>query len=150
VTNPELRAEAGLGEHNKQVAERLYKEVFERGELDRADELVHPECRDLHDPQDRRGPERVKEVASMLRAAFPDQRWDITRLLADGDEVAMYSTWSGTHVGAFMGIPPTGQRVSVHHMYLLRISDGQIIEYAAVRDDLEMMRQLGFVPGPVA
>jgi steroid delta-isomerase-like uncharacterized protein len=149
VTNPELRAEADLGEHNKQVAERLYKEVFEHGDLDRADELVHPDCRDLHDPQDRRGPERVKEVASMLRAAFPDQRWDITRLLAEGEHVAMYGAWTGTHRGIFMGIPATGKRVSVNHMYLFRISDGQITEYAAVRDDLDMMRQLGFVPVPV-
>jgi len=146
VTQTELRAATHVGEHNKRVAERLYRDVFERGDLDRADELVHPDCRDLHDPQDRRGPERVKEVASMLRAAFPDQHWDITRLLADGEHVAMCSTWTGTHEGTFMGIPPTGKHVSVHHMYLFRISDGQITEYAAVRDDLEMMRQLGIVP----
>jgi steroid delta-isomerase-like uncharacterized protein len=82
----------------------------------------------------------------MLRAAFPDQRWDITRLLAEGEHVAMYSTWTGTHEGSFMGIPPTGKPVSVHHMYLFRIADGRITEYAAVRDDLDMRRQLGLIP----
>jgi steroid delta-isomerase-like uncharacterized protein len=139
------RDAAGLEERNKLVAERLYREVFERGDLDVADELVHRDCRDLHDPQDRRGPERVRETASMLRAAFPDQRWDIGQLVADGEHVVMYSTWTGTHEGTFMGIPPTAKRVSVHHMYLFRILDRKITEYAAVRDDLEMMRQLGLL-----
>jgi steroid delta-isomerase-like uncharacterized protein len=133
-------------ERNKQVVRRLYEEVFGQGDLGLADKLVHREARDLHDPQDRRGPERVKEVATMLRSAFPDQRWEITRLLAEGDHVAMYSTWTGTHDGPFMGIPPTGRRASVPHMYFFRLADDKVVEYAAVRDDLGMMRQLGLIP----
>lgn len=82
----------------------------------------------------------------MLRAAFPDQRWEITELLADGDHVAMCCTWTGTHDGPFMGMPPTGRRASVAHMYLFRLAAGQVIEYAAVRDDLGMMGQLGLIP----
>ncbi len=134
------------GERNKQVVGRLYEQVFGHGRLELADQLVHPECRDLHDPQDRRGPARVKEVATMLRAAFPDQWWEIQQLLAEGDRVAMYCIWTGTHDGEFMGIPPTGRRATIPHMYLFRLHAGQMIEYAAVRDDLGMMRQLGLVP----
>jgi hypothetical protein len=59
---------------NKDLVTRLYAEVFERGNLDLADVLVAPDCLDLHDAQDRRGPARVKEVATMLLDAFPDQR----------------------------------------------------------------------------
>lgn len=132
-------------EHNKDVVRRLYEEVFGRGRHELADQLVHPECRDLHDPQDRRGAARVKEVATMLRAAFPDQRWEIEALVAEADRVAMHCTWTGTHEGTFMGIPPTGRRAAVAHMYLFRLEDGLVIEYAAVRDDLGMMRQLGLL-----
>jgi predicted ester cyclase len=135
----------GCGQ-NKHVVRRLYEEVFGQGRLELADQLVHPECRDLHDPQDRRGPARVKEVAMMLRSAFPDQRWEIERLVAEADHVAMYCTWTGTHEGAFMGISPTRRRATVPHMYLFRLDAGQVIEYAAVRDDLGMMRQLGLIP----
>ncbi len=133
-------------QQNKQVVRRLYAEVFGQGHLDVADLLVHPECRDLNDPQDRRGPARAKEVATMLRGAFPDQRWEIEQLIADGDRVAMYCTWTGTHEGEFMGIPPTGRRATVPHMYLFRLDAGQVTEYAAVRDDLGMMSQLGLIP----
>jgi steroid delta-isomerase-like uncharacterized protein len=130
----------------KAVVQRLYAEVFQRGNLAVADELVHPEARDLADAEDRRGPTRVKEVAEMLRGAFPDQFWETHALVAEGDRVVMYSTWSGTHEGAFMGIPPTGRRVEVAHMYLFRVVDGKVTEYRAVRDDLTMMGQLGLLP----
>ena len=58
----------------------------------------------------------------------------------------MYCNWTGTHEGAFVGIPPTGKRATVPHMYLFRLNAGQVTEYAAVRDDLGMMRQLGLIP----
>jgi len=137
---------ASLPERNKQVVRLLYEEVFGRGRLHTADELVHPDAVDLHDAQDRRGPERVKEVVTMLRSAFPDQRWDITELICEGDRVAMYSTWTATHEGSFMGMPATHRQACVHHMYLFRLAEGKIIEYAAVRDDLGMMGQLGLLP----
>lgn len=133
-------------ERNKQIVRRLYEKVFGEGQLEVADQLVHAECRDLHDPRDRRGPARVKEVATMLRSAFPDQSWEIGQLVAEGDRVAMYCTWTGTHAGTFMGIPPTGRRASVPHLYLFRLKDEQVTEYAVVRDDFGMMRQLGLIP----
>jgi steroid delta-isomerase-like uncharacterized protein len=139
-------APAGVCEHNKHVVRRLYEEVFGQGRLELADQLVHAECRDVHDPQDRRGPGRVKQVAIMLREGFPDQRWEIKQLIAEGDLVAVHCTWAGTHEGAFMGIPATGRHATVAHMYLFRLDAGQITEYAAVRDDLGMMRQLGLMP----
>ena len=128
---------------NKTVVRRLYEEVFESGRLDLADELVDPDARDARDVQDRRGPARVKEVASMLRTAFPDQHWDIDSLIAEGDFVAMRSTHSGTHHGTFMGIPPTGRAFRVDHAYFFEVKDGKVTSYHAIRDDLGLLRQLG-------
>ena len=85
----------------------------------------------------------------MLSSAFPDQAWEIHRLVAEDDHVAMYSTWSGTHRGPFMGIAPTERHISFAHLYLFTLQDGKVTEYAAVRDDLTMLRQLGaFTGGP--
>jgi steroid delta-isomerase-like uncharacterized protein len=135
-----------VSEHNKEVVQRLYREVFEAGDLDVADELVDPDARDFADAQDRRGPERVKEVAAMLCAAFPDQSWEIHDVIAEGDRVAMHCTWSGTHEGIFMGIAPTQRPVSAQHVYLFRLRDGKVSEYRAVRDDLTLVAQLGVLP----
>lgn len=144
TTTPATAGE--LSASNKLVVQRLYDEVFSRGKLEIADELVAPGARDLHDREDRRGPDRVKEVATMLLRAFPDQSWETHRLVADDEFVTMYSTWSGTHLGPFMGQPATGQRVSARHMYLFRCNGGQVTEYAAVRDDLAMLSQLAVAP----
>jgi steroid delta-isomerase-like uncharacterized protein len=132
-----------MSESNKAIVRRLYGEVFETGQLDVADALVASDCRDLADPQDRRGPGRVKEVASMLRAAFSDLHWEILDLIAESDRVVMHSTLSGTHSGPFMGMPATGKAFAdVHHVYIFRLRHGKITEYRAVRDDVAQMRQL--------
>jgi steroid delta-isomerase-like uncharacterized protein len=129
---------------NKTVVRRLYEEVFEAGRLELADELIDPDARDARDARDRRGPARVKEVATMLRAAFPDQHWDIKSLVAEHDAVVMRSTHSGTHHGPFMGMPPTGRAFrDVDHAYFFELRDGKITSYHAIRDDLGMLRQLG-------
>ena len=131
-------------EQNKAVVRRLYEEVFEGGDLDLTDELVLPDVRDLGDPQDRRGPERVKEVATMLHTAFPDQHWEIEDLIAEGDTVVMRSTHSGTHTGPFMGMPPTGRTFQgVGHAYFFELRDGRVATYRAIRDDASFLRQIG-------
>jgi predicted ester cyclase len=107
---------------------------------------VPPDARDFADAQNRRGPLRVKEVATMLRAAFPDQAWEVHDVLAEGDQVVMHSTRRGTHEGMFMGIPPTHRSVETHHMYLFRLAEGKVTEFRAVRADLTMMSQLGLFP----
>ena len=131
---------------NKTVVRRLYEEVFEAGRLELADELVDPDARDARDAEDRRGPARVKEVATMLHAAFPDQHWEIKSLVAEDDAVVMRSTYSGTHQGPFMGMPPTGRAFrDVDHAYFFELRDGKITSYHAIRDDLGLLRQLGVV-----
>lgn len=133
-------------EVNKAVVRRLYEAVFEGGELDEADELLQPDVRDLGDPDDRRGPERVKAVARMLSAAFPDQHWQIEALVAEGDTVVMRSTHSGTHLGPFMGMAATGRAFSgVEHAYFFELRDGRVATYQAIRDDLSLLRQLGLI-----
>ena len=134
---------------NKETVRRLYEDVFEGGVLDLADELVDAEARDHADSEDRRGPARVKEVATMLKAAFPNAHWEIQELVAEDETVVMHCVWSGTHEGNFMGIEPTGRTFAdVHHAYFFRLEDGKVTEYRAVRDDMSLMRQLGVIPSP--
>jgi len=140
-----------MSEGNRTIVRRLYEEVFEAGQLDLADTLVATDCRALGDPQDRRGPSRVKEVATMLRTAFPDQHWEILELIAEDDRVVMHSAVSGTHSGAFMGTPATGRTFAgVHHVDIFTVRDVKIVEHQAVRDDVSLMRQLGVIPPPAA
>ena len=138
-------------EENKAQFRRAYEEVLNQGNLSVADELVAPDFID-HEaeahPGRNRGPESMREVATMLRTAFPNLHFTIEELVAEGDTVVGRLTMSGTHEGPLMGMPPTGRSMRQDHMHFVRFRDGKAIEHWGVRDDLGMMRQLGVIPEP--
>lgn len=84
----------------------------------------------------------------MLRTAFPDLRFTIEELVAEGEVVAGRLTMSGTHEGPLMGMPPTGRSVRQNHMHFVRFREGKAVEHWGVRDDVGMMRQMGVMPEP--
>jgi predicted ester cyclase len=57
-------------------------------------------------------------------------------------------TWTGTHKGEFMGIPPTGKSISIGVIDIIRVAGGQLVEHWGQMDDMGMMRQLGAIPAP--
>ena len=83
----------------------------------------------------------------ILRAAFPDCHWQEEDLFAEGDRVVVRATLRGTHLGDFLGIPPTGNAITVSNIHIVRIADGKIVEHWGHGDDMGMMRQLGALPG---
>jgi predicted SnoaL-like aldol condensation-catalyzing enzyme len=76
-------------EENKALARRVLEEMFNKGNLDLADEVFAPDYVD-HDPampEDIRGPEGFKEYVSIFRTAFPDLHLEIEDQVAEGDKV---------------------------------------------------------------
>jgi predicted ester cyclase len=90
-------------------------------------------------PQGREG---VKLFFSTFRDGFPDVTVEIDELVADGDRVAVATTFTGTHTGSLMGMEPTGRRVSVTGIDIVRVSDGRIVEHRGLTDIAGLMRQL--------
>jgi steroid delta-isomerase-like uncharacterized protein len=137
-------------EVNQTAYRRTFEEVFNQGNLALVDELVAPDFLNHEVPpgMNNRGPDSTRQVVRMLRTAFPDLHFTIEDLVAEGDTVAGRVTMSGTHLGPFQGIPPTGRSFQQEHMHFVRFRDGKAIEHRAVRDDLGMMRQLGVIPAP--
>jgi predicted ester cyclase len=136
-------------EENKAQFRRAYEELLNQGNLGIADELVAPDFINHEAPPGRnRGPESMRGVATMLRTAFPDLRFTIEELVAEGDIVAGRLTMSGTHEGPLMGMQPTGRWVRQDHMHFVRFRDGKAVEHWGVRDDVGMMQQMGVMPEP--
>jgi steroid delta-isomerase-like uncharacterized protein len=96
--------------------------------------------------------EGVKAFFHMYRAAFPDLRFAAEDVLVSGDKVVARARATGTHQGEFMGIPPTGKRIDVELIDIVRFGDdGLGHEHWGVFDAMTMMQQLGVVPeGPPA
>lgn len=111
--------------------------------------LFAPDYQDHNNP-DERGPDRPVAMGRQLRKAFPDLKYEVDNVIAEEGIVAMRMTLLGTHKGPLMGgfpLPPTGKRVEMKMIHMVRMNDGKIAEHWAVRDDLSMMRQLGLLPG---
>jgi len=86
----------------------------------------------------------VKARVETLRQAFPDLRFAVEDLVAEGDLVAARFSWRGTHKGeAFLGIPPSGKAILVRGMEFYRLRDGRIVEHWDNVDELGMLTQLG-------
>ena len=139
-----------MTEQNKTNFKRLYDEVFNQGNFDVADELIGPNVVE-HQQQpgvapDAAGPELVKQIARFFRSAFPDLHIAVDDLIAEGDRVAARLTIAGTHQGEMLGIPPTGKRVEVSSIDIIRFEDGKAAEHWGETDILSMMQQLGVVP----
>lgn len=81
--------------------------------------------------------------ALYLRAAFPDRVDVMERVIADGDRVGLLFRVTGTQTGNFFGIAPTGKRVDVYEVALLRLVNGQMVEGWFMMDEAELLRQLG-------
>ena len=136
-------------EQNKALVRRFVDEVQSGGNIDAIDELCSPEFVNHSAPpgvpSNREG---VKQLTAMFRRAFPDSYFTVEDMIAEGDEVATRKTFHGTHQGEFMGIPPTGQQVSIGLIDIVRIADGRVVEHWSMGDNLGMMQQLGVIPHP--
>jgi steroid delta-isomerase-like uncharacterized protein len=137
-------------EQNKALVRQLVEEVINQGNIRMIDEFLIPDFVEHEElpPGIPPGREAPKALFTMLRSAFPDLKATIEHLIAEGDKVVFHMTWTGTHEGEFMGIPPTGKSISINVIDILGIAEGKFVEHWGVMDSMAMMQQLGVVPAP--
>jgi steroid delta-isomerase-like uncharacterized protein len=134
-------------ESNKEVIRKFLEEVINQNRMDRANDLVLEDFVELDPlPGQRQGREGLKEVLGMMRAGFPDMNWVVEEVVAEGDTVVTRFTWTGTHRGAFLGVPATGRSVSVKGVVIDHLAGGKMSKSRILMDSLGMMQQLGVVP----
>lgn len=137
-------------EHNKAIARRWSEELWSRGNLAVADEIIAPDYvrHDPGDPFPARGPEDVKRVVGMLRSMLADFSIEVEAMVAEGDMVVSRYTATATDTLGYMGMPATGKTIKTPAIQIFRFADGKIVESWAARDDLGTLRQLGHFPPP--
>jgi predicted ester cyclase len=81
-------------------------------------------------------------------SAFPDEETTFEDQIGEGDKVVSRMTSRATHVGELMGIPPTGEKITVTGIWIDRVVDGKIVERWGQVDMLGVMRQLGATSAP--
>jgi steroid delta-isomerase-like uncharacterized protein len=132
-------------ESNREIIRRYFEEVWNEGDISVLDEIIDPGFinHTPSTPEPIVGPDDLKPVVIILRAAFPDLKFTIEDEIYDGDKAVVRCTMQGTHLGHLFGIPATGKSIKVNHIQIDRIVDDKITEHWRLTDELEMYRQVG-------
>jgi len=133
-------------EENKAIARRWNEEIWSKGNLAVIDELLAPNFV-FNYPTTGATPDRegYKQTVADWCAPCSDVQSTTEDMIAEVDKVVVRWTWSGTHTGDYMGIAPTGKKLTITGISILHIVGGKIIEEWGEIDNLGLMGQLGLV-----
>jgi len=131
-------------EKNKSVVCRFNQEVIVEGNLESFNELMDTNFINRSAPAGLdNGPEGMKSFFNqVLRPALNKINVTIYQQVAEGDLVTTRKTISGTHSGELLGIPPTGQEVSINVIDIVRIKDGRYVEHWGITSFSDVLAQL--------
>ena len=131
----------------------LVRDEFERWELEGDETLIDerytPDCV-WHGPggQEFRGRDGLKQLMAAVSSAFPDKRYEIHGMIAEGDKVVTRFTFRATHKGEWQGVAPTNKQVAWSGIYVIRMADGNHAEWWLDADFLSLAQQIGAIPPP--
>jgi steroid delta-isomerase-like uncharacterized protein len=133
-------------EENKDVPRRFFT-AFETNDSEELERVLSPDFKfNQTGSMEATGREELLQKISGYQTIFSDQKYTILDQVAEGDLVVNRVIWEATHVGDFLGLPPTGKRVLVSGISIERIKDGRIVERWLEMDQMSLLQQLGLVP----
>ncbi len=133
---------------NIEKVRALLTQVFSEGNYEALGELIAPDFVEHQNGSQGIGPAAVRRTASGLRASFPDLTVEVQDAIANEDTVWVRARGRGTDTGGVAGRPPSGRRLEVDVIDIVRFQDGLMIEHWGVADRLGMLQQVGVVPTP--
>lgn len=137
-------------DQNKEIAQRMIDAINNK-DYDILDELIASDivrhCQATPNFNIRSLAE-FKEFLKGDAKVFPDSHISTEMLIAEGDKVAGYFTYSGTQKGAMGPFPATGKKADLKYLGILRFEDGKIAEMWVEWDNMTFLTQLGHFPLP--
>lgn len=135
----------------RQVIGRLFDEVWNGRDLTVIPELYREDFVADYRPYAplRHGHDGVRTMVEGAMATFPDYHEELLRLCADGNEVVVHLRISGTQLGRWGQLPPTGKRLVFEEMVWLTFDGGgRVAHQRGIVDNLSALRQAGVIPTP--
>ena len=136
-------------QRNEQRTREFLDELFNKGNFAAIEEYLTPDFNDhTLSPGQEPGLEGFRNWVMDYRAAFPDLKVTVERLISRDDFVVIHLRQQGTNSGPWksMGMPATGRTIDFRGLDLVRIKDGRATEHWGYIDEMTMMQQLGMMP----
>lgn len=140
-----------MSEHENVKVVQAIIDMVATNRLDRTPEFFHedyfadvPGAASLNRDQARQWTQNFLDT-------FPDLQFDIGRIVAQGDDVVVMCTASGTHTAPLRlasgaTIPPTGKPMKLSMCYAYTLRDGKVIHAEGYMDQFDLLSQLGLLP----
>lgn len=102
----------------------------------------------IHGVAEMRVPDDLRTWFDNLFTSFPDFRFEILDVIAEGEKTAVHWHATGTFNGTtrFEGLDPNGARVDIQGCDVLTIRNGRIQHNDAYMNGTDMARQLEALP----
>lgn len=106
------------------------------------DDLVsHGALGDVHGPDG-----FIGIMVGNVHRGFPDAHVELAAVIHEDDLVSFRLDGSGTHLGPFLGVEPTGKTVRIRGIHHARVRDDRIVEHWQGPDILAMLLDMGLFP----
>ena len=127
---------------NRDVVKK-YHEVWSNGQVNELDKILASDfvCHFI-DGIEWKGIEGANSSITSHRKSFPDWNEEIVDMISEDDKVVTRFKSTGTQLGAFNGLDPTGKKVTIYETAIFRIANGKIAEQWGFPDELSLRNQL--------
>lgn len=143
-----MSTDEGTVEANRAVLRRYKVGILNSRDIDALAEVASADYLDhAAFPGQAPGLAGLKQRAATLFEAL-DPHWTIHDMIAERDIVVLRWSHTGTHVGTFLGIPPTGRAFTMRGIDVYRVTNGKMTEHWNVVDMLGFYQQVGPVAEP--
>ncbi|USN98301.1 MAG: ester cyclase [Phycisphaeraceae bacterium] len=133
-------------EDAKRITREYYELVVGTGDVDRIDEFIDPAYTEIYlQTGYPLGVDGARRHVTGVREAFPDLTVRVDEQIAEGDRVASLVTARGTHLGAWLGMAPTGRLLEFTAVNVDRVVGGLIVEHGGAANLLEPLLGCGAV-----
>lgn len=134
-----------LAKRNKELMKK-FEQMINTADDELAAELVADDAPFYTpaSPEPLYGGKGYLSVVHWMRQGFSDVQWKLNDMVADEEKVAAYWTLTGTHDGEFLGISPTGNKISVSVMNFYYFNaQGKITNDIAAEGMIGILRGIG-------
>jgi len=141
--------EEGITEEEAKALIDRALEIWNEGNLAVANDLLAPDfVQHTVKSEDIVGIDAFKEDVTILRTDFPDFNFTIEEIIAKDDKIVCHWIATGTNTGTTSDIPPTGKKMRVSGVGIIRVVNGKIVEKWMYYNEAIVLMQLGYTITP--
>ncbi|WP_177192297.1 ester cyclase [Chitinophaga arvensicola] len=134
-------------EKNKTMIRELYENAMNQRNLTALSQYIAPT---YTGPSGVKGPAGFEVPVRSLIQSFPDIRWTLQEIIAEGNKVMVKWTWHGTHQADFQNIPATHKTIDLTGIAIYECQDGKVTALEIRTDRLGFLTALEVLPADIA